>query len=538
MTQTQPQPVQASPQQQAVYQWIKYGSGNAIVVAVAGSGKTTTLVNSMKYTTGTVAFAAFNKKIADEIKARTSDLPNVTAGTFHSFGNRALRSIAPGSKLDSNKTYKIMDEALTPKAMMQFVKKAVSLAKQMGFGVTECPDIDDHYAWQTICDHFDIWDDLPNYISPDQAIVECIKITQKSTSLDLAKRIIDFDDMIWLPLLHNAKIPTYSWVMVDEAQDSNVMRRIFAERMMAKDSRLIAVGDPHQAIYGFSGAMSDSLDTIKDRLACTELPLTVSFRCPQTVVAVAQQWVSHIEAAPNAAIGTYLNYSDPVPADQNNGNGDVGAQMITRMMPWMIENDRQLLAPYTAILCRTTAPLVSLAYRFIGEMIACHVEGRDIGQGLIKLIKKFATFDRSIDMYVALQEYATKQYSDWTELKQYFKISQLEDKMDTIAIIMENPKIGPLTSDIIRAIEQLFADTEPGKERPDVTLCTIHRSKGREWDRVIWLGRNQLQPSKWATKAAGRSEDGEHWTLDQETNLMYVAATRARSELIEVDIAK
>jgi len=58
-------------------------------------------------------------------------------------------------------------------------------------------------------------------------------------------------------------------------------------------------------------------------------------------------------------------------------------------------------------------------------------------------------------------------------------------------------------------------------------LCTVHRSKGREWDRVFLVGRNQYMPSKYAKK---------EWEFKQEENLMYVAVTRAKKELVEVEV--
>jgi hypothetical protein len=67
-------------------------SPNLVVVAVAGSGKTTTLVEACKRMKGQVAFAAYNKKIADEIKVRVSEFGHVNAGTFHSFGFAAWRA--------------------------------------------------------------------------------------------------------------------------------------------------------------------------------------------------------------------------------------------------------------------------------------------------------------------------------------------------------------------------------------------------------------------------------------------------------------
>ena len=58
-----------------------------------------------------------------------------------------------------------------------------------------------------------------------------------------------------------------------------------------------------------------------------------------------------------------------------------------------------------------------------------------------------------------------------------------------------------------------------------LTLCTIHRFKGREADRVYLIGRNAYQPSAWASTAE---------EIQGEANLQYVAITRTKRELVEV----
>jgi DNA helicase-2/ATP-dependent DNA helicase PcrA len=58
-----------------------------------------------------------------------------------------------------------------------------------------------------------------------------------------------------------------------------------------------------------------------------------------------------------------------------------------------------------------------------------------------------------------------------------------------------------------------------------LTLSTIHRAKGKEWNRVYVLGESTLQPSKYA-----RTEEQKQ----QERNLMYVCATRTKNERVDI----
>jgi superfamily I DNA/RNA helicase len=99
-----------SEQQQTIIDWVERGSGSAFVEAVAGAGKTTTLIEATKRMRGNVALCAFNKKIADEINERVKplNLRGVKAGTFHSFGFGAWRNVAPRVRVDDQRKTKDM----------------------------------------------------------------------------------------------------------------------------------------------------------------------------------------------------------------------------------------------------------------------------------------------------------------------------------------------------------------------------------------------------------------------------------------------
>ena len=71
----------------------------------------------------------------------------------------------------------------------------------------------------------------------------------------------------------------------------------------------------------------------------------------------------------------------------------------------------------------------------------------------------------------------------------------------------------------------MFGDTKDGEKARVLTLSTIHKSKGREWDRVFILGRTRYLPSPWARK---------EWQQLQEKNLEYVALTRAKDTLVDI----
>jgi len=72
---------QPSPQQADFFNWIKTGKGSCILEAVAGAGKTTTLIEALKLMQGRIFFGAYNKKIAEEIQARAPKKDNLFIST-------------------------------------------------------------------------------------------------------------------------------------------------------------------------------------------------------------------------------------------------------------------------------------------------------------------------------------------------------------------------------------------------------------------------------------------------------------------------
>ena len=77
--------------QEAIFDFIQNGTGNCVIDAVAGSGKTSTIVKALKMIPSDkkVIFVAFNKSIVNELISRVPK--NVEVKTMHSFGFGAVR---------------------------------------------------------------------------------------------------------------------------------------------------------------------------------------------------------------------------------------------------------------------------------------------------------------------------------------------------------------------------------------------------------------------------------------------------------------
>lgn len=481
-----------SPQQQAAKAWVSSGSGNLIVKAVAGAGKTTLLIHMLKDTKGTVAFCAYNKSIAEEITHRVAPLGlqnRVQTGTCHSFGFAALRKAYKNIRVDSRKLSNLSERVVQEGNLRSFAVAAAGMAKQLGFGID--PDFD----WYSLVSHFSLEDLLPDDANLPKAIREAERLVMASNAQ--LNKVVDFDDMIYGPLINNLPFKKYDFVFLDEAQDANFVRRQMMARMLKKTGRLVAVGDPCQAIYGFTGADHASLENIAKEFSAQELPLTVTYRCPKAIVAKAQRWVSHIEAHETAP------------------EGIVDAVTVAKAI------EESAFTESDAILCRNTKPLIELAYKLIRSGTACRVEGRAIGEGLVRLATRWKTVRTVGQLAEKLSKWQGSEMQKAQDRGNNDRCSTIEDQVGTLFVLIENCEESDKIDVLVQNIRNLFSDSD-GNQRKVLTLSTIHKAKGREWDRVFALDMDRLSPSRWARK---------DWELTQESNLCYVQVTRAKKHL-------
>jgi len=468
--------------QQDIFNFVEFGQGNALVEAVAGSGKTFTIVEANKRVNGSSIFLAFNKSIAEELKNR-----GINARTFHSLTFNPVLEMAGTEKIESDKMRLICKEYLSPNDNWIYgasICKLVSLAKQCGFG---CLVQDTEKDWLNLINHFGV---EPDSVEAEEARLVELSFQMLAVSTKEAARMMDFDDLLYLSILWDVALPKFDFVFVDEAQDTNAIQRAILKKLLKPNSRIVAVGDPAQAIYGFRGADSDSLDLIASEFNCIRLPLSISYRCAKNIVNHAQKWVSHIQPAESAPEGEVLNLDK-----------------------W----DNDIFSARDLVVCRTTAPLMSLAFSLLKAHIPVTVLGREIGQSLKIQIKKFKTnslADLSKKLEVRLSMDLAKAGDDKN------KVGVLTDKHDAIRCLIDSLDNEETVDDLLNLIDRLFAE-----KLNSVMLATIHKSKGLEAHKVFWLNSSKC-PSKWAEK---------EWEKKQEINLCYVATTRAKETLVLIE---
>lgn len=466
--------------QKAVFAACADDNCRAIVVqAVAGSGKTTTIVEAIKHLKGSVMFFAFNKSIASELQTR-----GVPASTMHSFGLQSCKRFNGRLKINDWKIFDICKLFAIGKQHAYMMKKFCSLAKAY---LLREPS---RAEWEAFEEKFDI-----EVKSKDRDLFfsQLERVYRESHGLAFG---IDFDDMIALPIFNNWPVEQSDNVIVDEAQDLNPARlQLIARAIKSPNGRLVAVGDEKQAIYGFTGADSESMSKIVRYFEAKTLPLSVSYRCSKAVVIEAQKVVPHLQYADTAREGSVREIEEPE-LDNKVAAGDF-------------------------ILCRCTAPLVKKCFDLIRKSRRAYVRGKEIGKDLINLVDTISGRNCAdiIDFCKLANEYKSLECGKLNAQDKELLAEMLADKVDTLLVLTE----GVLTvEDVKKKIESIFSDD---RHEEAILLSTVHKAKGLEAENVFIL-RPDLLPHPKAK---------QEWQQEQEQNLLYVAITRAKENLTYVN---
>lgn len=469
-------------------------TGNISVNAVAGSGKTTTAVRSIPYASkkyNRIGFTAFSKEIATTLQAKVQG--QCQAGTMHSIGRSLVVERFGNLPLENWKYIEICKKEF-PSWFTTGAKGFKRIKDEFASFLALTKVVrEQNIAIDAV------FEDLTKKIS-DIAGAQGISLPKKSYLPELIGGVLrcleigadnpttmDFGDMIWLPVHHKLGVNKFDLLFGDEAQDFCPIQQAF---FMQLGERKVIIGDPYQSIMGFAGADCNSFSNLTKWLKSRQLPLSVCWRCPTSHLDLARHLVPHIEAGPNAI------------------QGDIGQVMIEQVVRNAKAKDM--------ILCRSNAPLLSVAYSLLQENKPCIVRGKNIGDGLVGLVQKLDPMDMS-DLNLRVQRWKEREIAKLVDRDASNEsYTALNDQVECIVNMASNYDT---VGEFVDGAKLLFGDDEQTK--PDQTiLSSVHRAKGLETENVTIL-----QPSKLG--AWGETEE----SFQQEKNLMYVALTRAKNTL-------
>lgn len=511
------------------------GSSHLIIQACAGTGKTTTIVEGIRRIRGeetkvepteeqeaiwkemaqtkgkfaTVAAIAFNNHVAAELEQRAPS--GVSVMTSHVLGKRTITRAWGEPKLNKDRLGDMIAKALnTDKRSFKRrepdfyngLEQMVRLCKQQLAGFLNELEEED---MDRISSHFDV--DMGD---SREVIYELIpKVLKLCKSREGG---IDFDDMMWLPIVMELPFFQYDMLLVDEAQDLSILQQ---QVSLKAGRRIILVGDPKQAIYGFAGADCDSLPRLSQILETTDrgiktLPLTVTRRCARSIVREAQQLVPEIRARPDAPEGTVGNVFYPMQWCEGDKN--------PTELPWDATY-AALCVPGDFVVCRVNAPLVSQTFRFIKRGIKASMVGREVGAGLLRLLAAWKA-GSIVELRQKLETWYAKEkdneYKRKTASQQ--RLIALRDRYECLRCFISEAET---VDGVKKRILEIFSEDKEG-----IRLSSVHLSKGLEANSVfLLLPKGASIPHPMASQG---------WQTEQEWNLKYIAITRAKENLIYV----
>lgn len=477
--------------QEAVFDFGSNGQGHGAVISVAGSGKSTTGVELLTRfgSCDQGLFTSFTRTIVEDLdrKLRARGVTNAYACTYNTFGSRILNKYLnprprlltdyPGQKTDMILKWIYSSPAGTIGDYYKYrnvIITMVSLFKNLA--VLDVSDAEKQY--DTIISEYDLDND------------NCRDLFLETYAACLRREdIIDFDDQKFMPILLGMSIPQHDFVVIDEYQDTTAIESILMLRS-CNGGRVVVFGDPMQAIYSFKGTVPDQIERFVALKSARVMPLSISYRCSQAVVAEAQKLCRSIEAAPGAAIGCVDRIS--------------------------IGTFGKMVRPGDMVLARTVAVLVESVLGLLGEGRAAHILGKDTQlEYLIEKSNPQGNDDVRV-FWEALTSYYDKRRLDLLAVRRDTEALALEFRYSAIRALL--PGCGSV-SGLIRRIGTIFV------EGVGAGIChmTVHRAKGLECDGNVFLLRPDLLPHP-------RSKN-----LPEERRLLYVAITRAKEGFYYVD---
>jgi len=539
----------ASEQQELIFARAKTNAGRYVINAGPGSGKTTTAIKLSTYFTDTSSiYFSFNKKIQVDTSRKLNALGSkMIASTVHSFGLQCMNDYFGQHAKCQMKDSKYSDliEAQIARYWHGFFEsiKASLTHEQLEKSGEWLYDVRtwsktlikyhqlslsgiDPISLKGLIEQFDLTE--ISHRSPIWPFV----ISTVIHAIDQGKEefwnthTIDFNDMIYYPALFTEiPVPTYKHIIIDEAQDTSETGLTLILRACDKDTQVFAVGDPKQSVYLFAGAKPDSIASIVHMLKAEVLPLRTCYRCGSNIVDLANQLDGQLIAA-----GNHEGSVKVIPSDE-----------------YLAQ-----LQPKDAVIGRTTARLVKDCLKVlqtgkraivlgknIGDSISgiiTKIEARRVSRGISALAYDLSNFVELVDEYANDQE---KILSETRKKNPDLAVSEMYDRVDTAKAFYEayvtkcidaserretDPQCeyDRTARDFKRYIKGLFTDDENASI---IQFMTAHRSKGLEFERVFIIGTDEFPHPKAKSNQQQR----------QETNVMYVAITRAINDLYFVD---
>lgn len=561
-----------SPQQKDIENSFLNTPQSIMINALAGSGKTTMLrhLASFKPPGEKWLYLVFNKKNQVEASTGKGKFPNgVEVKTSHSFLGQVLGRSSElnmiqhtdlwtgfGERITQILDHMMENDNVFPQSVRYVAKQTIKQVASLSKAFAVHPQ--GQNAAQQVAEvirQYNIDTDLSNSKNKQPAaagvnytpqIVDkvldllhyCLPGNAPTPELNSMR---DHDDTLWYSAINDVKWPHFDVVLADEVQDFNTCQTVMLQKLSQAGARVVAVGDPNQAIYMFRGADAQAFQKVQAVLGQApngnvphELP--VNYRSGRAII----KYVNDHTHVKNLQAGKDFDGQVTEGRKVEEAMGDIFNE----------KRQRNRLAEQTAFIARTNSPLVKTALELMKNNVEFVIIGRDFSKELVDHIEKITgkgrmakripikAFAQEINNFLSERETAWK-----GKIARESELKDMKATTEALSNVIEylgasgfrDPQLNMRVDDsagFVEYIKKKFAgvnmdnaeEAEALKKKDPlsyVTLTSAHRSKGLEFDRVFIL-----EPNLFPHPKAKTPEE-----LSQEDNAKYVAYTRAMKGL-------
>lgn len=282
---------------------VTHGQGPLVTGAVAGAGKTASLVRRIAYLVrehdvdpSRILAVTFSAKAAKEMNDRLRPLVRSTqarVGTFHSLAWEIVRSedvdLASWDLDERDRYRQVVKEAISYRGMDWKNADLTVVLQFIGRCKARCALPRSERALEeakTFCGS------RPSAARHPEKLVEAY---WRSEDIRRQRRLITFDDMLleaWRMLSTDSSCRSrwssrWDYVLQDEAQDENLVQREIASMLAADHRNYMIVGDPAQSIYAFRGSDPSGILGFESTWTARKILMHRNYRCGDAIVNAA-----------------------------------------------------------------------------------------------------------------------------------------------------------------------------------------------------------------------------------------------------------
>ena len=362
---------------------VLYGNGPLLILAGAGSGKTSVLTKRVAYlikeknvNPKNIVAITFTNKAAKEMKERIikevgMDGYNIQISTFHSFGLRIIKENYEKLGYEKNFTIIDSDDSLT------VVKKII---KDMGLDSTR---YNPKYIKNQIssCKNEMVTPEKYKNLVNDEITDVTYKVYKKYQDSLIRNNSLDFDDLLVMPIIlfknHKEVLEQYQelfkYIFIDEYQDTNEAQYILSKMISEKYKNICVVGDDAQSIYSWRGAnFKNILNFEKDYKDAKVILLEQNYRSTKTILNAANSVIKNNTQKKDKNLWTDNKEGDKIKYVRTNDEKEE-ASFVTREIRKLRDNGTSL--DDIAVLYRTNAQSRTIEEGFLNSNIPYKIVG-------------------------------------------------------------------------------------------------------------------------------------------------------------------